>query len=79
MYLIAQQVNTAATSIAFGTYVVRIQSEISCHASSPRPASLLQGKYKDSSSFSTVPLCSSDFTLLNLKSRCSTINHCVHV
>jgi hypothetical protein len=49
MYLVAQQVNTAATSVAFGTYVVRIQTEISCHANSPRPALLLKGKYKNSS------------------------------
>lgn len=49
MYLIAQQVNTATNSVAFGTFVLRIQTEISCHANSPRPASLLKEKYKDSS------------------------------
>jgi len=49
MYLIAQQINTAATSVAFGTYVLRIQSEKICRANSPRPASLLKEKYKDSS------------------------------
>jgi len=51
MYLIAQQANTAATSVAFGTYVLRIQTEISCHANYPRPTSLLKEKYKDSSRF----------------------------
>lgn len=55
MYLVALQVNTAVTSVAFGMYVVRIQTEISCHANSPRLVSLLKGKYKGSSRLLRCP------------------------
>jgi hypothetical protein len=33
---VAQQVSTATTSVAFGMYMVRIQTEISARANSPR-------------------------------------------